>query len=158
LVEDHLDEALILAERNRLPIAHKGEATDTDLAAALFRPGLGEADRGDLRIAVSAAWDEVLVEGMRVQPLDRLDTDHALVLGLVREHRRTRDITDGVDAGDAGLAETINDDCAAVGLHRKLFQSEILDIPDHADGGNDPLEFGNLGLALGVVYGGDDAV
>src|SRR5262249_3944518 len=87
LVEDHLDEALILAERNRLPIAHKGEATDTDLAAALFRPGLGEADRGDLRIAVSAAWDEVLVEGMRVQPLDRLATDHALLLGLVREHR-----------------------------------------------------------------------
>ena len=42
---------------------------------------------------------------MRLEALDRLDADDALVLGLVREHRRAGDVADGVDAGHVGAVE-----------------------------------------------------
>ncbi len=65
------------------------------LARASVRP-----DGGDLRAAVGAAGHAQLVQRMRVEPLDGLDADDALVLGLVGEHGRTGDVADGVDAGD----------------------------------------------------------
>ena len=55
LVEDHLDQALVLAERNRLAVTDERETTDADFAAALLRSFLGEADRGYLRLAIGAA-------------------------------------------------------------------------------------------------------
>ena len=56
------------------------------------------------------------------------------MLGLVRQHRRPRDIADGVDARHIGLAIAIDDDGAAIGFHAELFEPEIFDIADHADG------------------------
>src|SRR5688572_15863470 len=94
LVEDHLGEALILAERHCLAVADKWEAADPDLKLLLLRRLLGEAHRGDLRRAIGAAWNQALVHRVRVESLDRLDADHALVLGLVRQHRRTGDVAD----------------------------------------------------------------
>ena len=73
---------------------------------------------------------------MRVQALDRLDADDALMLGLVRQHRRAGDVADGVDARHVGLAEAVDDDGAALGLHAELFQPEVLDVADHADRGD----------------------
>ena len=76
---------------------------------------------------------------MRIEPLDGLDADDALVLGLVGEHRRAGDIADGVDARHVGPVERIDHDRAALGLHAELFQAEILDVADDADRGDDAL-------------------
>ena len=119
---------------------------------------LGQADAGDLRVAVGAAGNLELVEGMRVEPLDGLDADDALVLGLVRQHRRPRDVADGVDAGHVGAAEAVGDDGAALGLHAELLEPEVLDVADHADGRDHALDGERLRAALAVVDGGGDAV
>src|ERR1700704_1110816 len=152
LVEDHLDQSLVFAERDRLAIADKRETPDADLTPALFGPRFREPDRGNLRIAIGAARNEILVGGMRMQALDGLDANHAFMLGLVRQHRWPRDVADGVDAGYIGLAVTIDHDAAAVGLGAEFFKPEIFDVADHADGGNHPLEFDRLRL-LAVVDG-----
>ena len=81
-----------------------------------------------------------LVHRVRLHALDRLDADDALVLGLVRQHRRARDIADGVNAGHIGLAVAVDHDGAALGLHAELLQPEILDIADDADGRDDALD------------------
>src|SRR6185437_2800394 len=158
LVEHDLDQSLVLAERNRLAVADKREAADPDLAAALLGPRLGETDGGDLRIAIGAAGNEVLVGGVRMQALDCLDAHHAFMFGLVRQHRRTGDITDGVDAGHAGFAIAVDHDAATLGLDAEFLQAEVFDVADHAYGRNHPVEFSGLRLALAVVDGGDHAV
>src|SRR5262249_27137395 len=97
-------------------------------------PRLGEPDGGDLRIAVGAAGNEVLVDGVRMQALDVLDADDAFVLGLMRQHRGTCDIADGVDAGHVGPAQTVDHDAAAFRLDAELFQPKVFDIADDAHG------------------------
>jgi hypothetical protein len=98
-------------------------------------------------MAIGAARYHPLVHRMRLQPLDRLDADHAFMLGLVREHRRTCDVADRVDAGHVGPAELVDDDAAAVGLHTELFQSEAFDIADDAGGGDDAVGRDLFGFA-----------
>ena len=109
-------------------------------------------------MAVGAARDQVLVHRVRLHPLDRLDADDALVLGLVRQHRRTRDVADRVDARHVGLAVAVDHDGAAVGLHAELLQPEVLDIADDADRRDDAIDRHLLRAALAVVDGRGDAV
>jgi len=49
LVEDHFDEALILAHRDRFAVAHERESSDADIDILFLGGLLGEADRSDLR-------------------------------------------------------------------------------------------------------------
>jgi hypothetical protein len=56
-VEDGLDEALGLAQRDGLAVADEGEAADADLVADLLGARLGVADARHLRMAVGAARD-----------------------------------------------------------------------------------------------------
>ena len=72
----------------------------------------------------------------------------ALVLGLVRQHRRAGDVADGVDAGHVGAAEPVDDDGAALDLHAELLEAEILDVADDADGGDQALDGDRLLAAL----------
>ena len=157
LVEDDLHQALILAQRNRLAVADEGKAADADVELLLFGRLFGKAHGSDLRRAIRAAGDHQLVHRVRMQALDRLDADHALVLGFVGQHGRTGDVADSVDARHAGLAERVDDDATAVGLHAEFFQPELLDIADHADRRDDPFHFQRLSLAA-LLDGGDDAV
>src|SRR5207244_11258541 len=106
----------------------------------------GETDGGYLRIAIGTAGNEILVRGVRIQALDGLDADHALMLGLVREHRRPRDVADGIDPGHIGLAVAVDHDDSAIGFNTNFFQAQILDIADHPDRRNHPLEFYRLRL------------
>ena len=52
----------------------------------------------------------------------------------------------------------VDDDGAPLGLHAELFQSEILDIADHAHRGNHPVDGERLRAALAFVDGRGDAV
>ena len=80
------------------------------------------------------------------------------MLGLVRQHRRAGDIADGVDARHIGLAVAIDHDGAAIGFHAELFEPEIFDIADHADGRDHAIDGDRLRAALAVVDGRGDAV
>ena len=88
---------------------------------------------------------------MGFEALDRLDADDAFMLGLVRQHRRTRDVADRIDARDVGLAVAIDRDrAAALGLHAELFQAQVLDVADNADRRDDAVD-GHLLRAFGVL-------
>src|SRR5262245_29821997 len=158
LVEDHLDETLVLAQRDRLAVAYERKAADADIELVLLRRLLGKADGGDLRRAIGAARDETLVHGMWLEALDRLDADDALVLGLVRQQRRTGNVADGVNPGHIGAIERVDHDGAAVGLHAELFKTEMFDVAGDADRGDDSLDGERLRTALAILDSRSDAV
>src|ERR1035441_8745542 len=155
LVEDHFDQALVLAERDGLAVADEGKAADADVDLFILGRLFGQADRGDLRRTISAAGNQQLVHRMRLQALDRLDADHAFVLGLVRQHRGACDVADGVDAGHAGLVEGVDHDAAALGFQSKFFQPEIFDVAGDADSGDHALGGDLLRLAALLDRRGD---
>ena len=99
-VEHRLDEALGLAERDRLAVADEREGAGLDRVARLLGLGLGQPDAGDLRVAVRAAGDVAAVERVRVDLLvaellrDRLGGGDALVARLVRQPRAGRAVAD----------------------------------------------------------------
>ena len=59
--------------------------------------------------------------------------------------------------GTLVLLKAIDHDDAALGFHAELFQAEIFDIADDADGGDDALDRDRLRLAA-LFDGGGDAV
>src|ERR1043166_9063669 len=151
LVEDDFDQPLVLAHRDRLAVADEGKAPDPHVDLLFLGGRLGQAHRGDLRLAIGAAGDHELVHGMRVETLDRLDAYNPFVLGLVREHGRAGDVADGVDARHVGATMAVDHDGAAVGLYPELLQSQVLDVADHADRRDDPLDRERGFLPLGVL-------
>ncbi len=158
LVEDHLHQALILAERDRLAVADERKTPDADVEFLLLRRLLGQPDRGDLRRAIGAAGNKPLVHRMRMQALDGFDANDAFMLGLVREERRAGDVADGVNPRHVGFARAVGDDGAALDLHAEFFQAEILGIADDADRRDDAIDGERLRAALAVVDGRGDAV
>src|SRR5947207_804217 len=64
LVEYHLHQALILAERDRLAVADEGKAADTDLELLFLGALLRKTHGRDLRRTISAAGNEALIHGM----------------------------------------------------------------------------------------------
>ena len=95
---------------------------------------------------------------MRMQSLDRLDANDALMLGLVGKQRGTRDVADRIDARHVGFAGAVDDDHAALGFHAEFFQAEIFDVADDTDGGDDALDGKRLRAAFAVVDGRGNAV
>src|SRR6185503_4215741 len=99
-VEHGLDEAVDLAEGDRLAVADRREFSDFDLVAFLLGCGFGQADARYLRPAIGAAGDVRRVGRMRVRvlvaelPRDRLGGRHRLVHRLVREPGRSGDVAD----------------------------------------------------------------
>src|SRR5581483_8356071 len=117
-----------LAQRDGLAVAGEREAADAHLAALRLGSCLREADAGDLRGAVGATRYLQLVERVRAEPLDGLHTHHALVLGLVRQHRRPGNVADGVDARYVGAPVAVDDDGAAVDSDAQLLEPEAFDV------------------------------
>src|SRR4051812_20523282 len=95
---------------------------------------------------------------MRMEAFDRFDADDTFMLRLVREHRRARDVADRVDAGDTGLAFTVDNNDAALGFYAEFFQPKVFDIFDHTDGRDHAVEFSGVRLTLAVVDGRDNTV
>src|SRR5256885_16755190 len=95
---------------------------------------------------------------MRVQSLDCLHANDALMLRLVGKQRRASDIADGVNSRHAGAVERIDGYCTPSGLHADFFEAEILDIPGNADGGDDALGGERLHATFAVLDVGRDAL
>src|SRR5262245_40924677 len=103
---------------------------------ARFAGGLfGEADAGDLRMAVSAGRDGGVVERMHaVHAGDLFDTDDAFVARFMREPGRPGDIADGVETRRPGAAPFVDRDVTLVDFDAERLESEPLDIAGDADG------------------------
>src|SRR6185437_826363 len=122
LVEDRFHETLILTERDRLAVPGKRKAADADIAAFGLGAFFRKANGCDLRIAIGAAGNFVLVDRVRLQSLDRLDANDPLVLRFMREHRRPGDVADGVNARHIRTAIAVGNNCAALYLHAELLE------------------------------------
>ena len=71
---------------------------------------------------------------MRVEALDRLNTDNAFMFGLVRKHRRAGDVPDGVNTGDTRPVELVDDDGSSIGFYADFLKAKIFNVADNADG------------------------
>jgi hypothetical protein len=88
-VEDGLDQALGLAQRDRLAVADEGEAADLDLVArAPFAFASVRPTEATCGLAVGAARDGIGLDRMGMPARDQFGDHHALVAGLVGKPRR----------------------------------------------------------------------
>ncbi len=95
---------------------------------------LGLADGGDLREGVDHVGDHVVVHVAGLAGED-LGHRHALVLGLVRQHRPGDHVADGVDAGHIGLEVRVDDDALpVVERHADGLEAEPLGVGHATDG------------------------
>src|SRR5262252_8653200 len=95
---------------------------------------------------------------MRLEALDGLDTDDALMLRFVGEQRRTGNVADGINAANIGAAITVDLDGAAVDFDAKPFKAKIFYITGDADCRNDAFDGMCLGTAFAIIYGRCNAI
>src|SRR5262249_21357788 len=106
---------------------------------------LGLANCGDFRLGVDDAGDRVVIY-VAIAGDNVLDAGHALVLGLVRQHRPTDGVADGVDARRAGLEVLVDADAAAVvGLDADRVETHIGGVRHAADREQNPVTLDRLG-------------
>ena len=161
LVEHGFDHAIGFAHGDGLAVSDEGEAPDLDVVALFLGRCLGETDAGDLGMGIGAAGHvggvERLDMGLALAG-NRLDADDAFMAGLVGEPWRAGEVADGVEPGDAGLAETVDIDVGFLDLHAEGFEAKVFDIADNADGEDGAVEFLRLFLAVLVGDVGGDRV
>lgn len=137
LAHDEFDEALAFAHGKGFAAGHEREFAHLEFDAFFLRCALGEADAGDLRLAVSAPWEE----GDFFRRLAGEHAFHALdgfVAGNMGEPRWSDDVSSGVDPFDAGFVAVVRLEVAlGVGLKGNALRHEWGD----ADG-----DEGDLGL------------
>ncbi len=134
-VGDDLQLAVDLAQRLGLAVGAEGELADVDLAPVLARLRLGLAERGDLRVAVGAARDRVVVDRHRLVLGDRLRRQFGLRVGGVGQRELADDVADRVDARHAGLHVLVDGDVAPlVRLDAGCLQPDVVAVRDEACG------------------------
>ena len=112
LVGQELDEAFALEHRLGAGIAHEAELAHLVGAAFGLELFLGLADIGDFGGGVDHAGDHIVVHMARLAGED-FGHGHALILGLVGQHRAGNGIADGVETLDIGGKMGIGLDLAA---------------------------------------------
>ena len=132
-IEDQLDESFGLTGGEGAAAGAEGELADADLAELLARFFLGQTHAGDLRVRVSAAGDEAVIDRVVSDAEDALDAVDGLVVRDVGEvgmavagHRTFRRpvqcdaIADGPDVFQVGLV--VGRDLDALAVH---FQADF---------------------------------
>src|SRR4029079_16657329 len=102
-IANDLHEALGLARRARSAACHERELANLVIELLVLALLLGEPDRRDLRVAVGRVRDVVVVHPVRALAGEILGEHNALALALMRQHRGTGYVADGVDALGARL-------------------------------------------------------
>jgi hypothetical protein len=94
-VEDGLNETLIFPHRNGLSIRSERKTPYPNFVPRRLRPSLRQTDAGDLGATLCAGGYLAAIKRVREKSLYSLDAGDAFVLGLVGQHRRSRDVADG---------------------------------------------------------------
>ena len=107
LTDEELHKSLALADGLGLATCHEREFTDLEFEAFFLRGAFGEADAGDLRLAIGTAREDGNFFWLRASEhsFDALD---GFVAGDMREPRWPNDIAGTVDAFDAGLVAVVD--------------------------------------------------
>src|SRR5258708_32502164 len=147
-----LDEAFMLVDDAGLGVGGEREFADLTRHAEFLRFGLGEPDAADLRFAVGASGDAVLVDRFARfagDPRDRHDSAHGAGMRKLRISRD--DVAHGVDGFFARLHPFIHVDVPSLGLNpRQLFEADLFGVGPAAHGDQHLLRFQLLlGLTLG---------
>src|SRR5690606_4595566 len=96
LVADDLDGAGLAGDRRAADRA-VGDLADDDVVALLLGLRLGQAERADVGAAERRPRDVDVADRMRLEALDVLGRDHALVGRLVRQGRTGDQVADRPD-------------------------------------------------------------
>jgi hypothetical protein len=135
------------AVRARPFALHGNEPTSTSspfsFAAFSVRPTLATSG-----MAVRHVRDVVVVDHAVTDAGDVLDHGDALVRRLVRQQRRLRAVADGVHVLRRRLQVVVHDDEAAVRLHARLVEADVLDDRRAADGDEHDVDARSLRLAV----------
>ena len=99
-----------------LAVAAQGVRVGLRAAVLLLGLRLGEADGGDLGLAVGDPRDAGLVDRPRAEARDLLGDEDAVLEAAVRELQAGHDVADGVDVVQVGAQPVVGEDEAA--LHR----------------------------------------
>src|SRR6185503_5384140 len=128
-VADDLHEAVRLAGRSRASARGEVEATHLVVELLFLALLLGEADGCDLRMAVRRTRNVAIVHAVSVLAREDLGDGDALARTLVREHRGTRDVADGVDALHRGLHPLVDlDEAALRELDARFLETDFLHV------------------------------
>ena len=96
--------------------------------------GLGEADRGDLRLAVRDARDAGLVDHRRREPRDVLGQEDALGEAAVRELQAGHDVAERVHVLEVRAQPLVGEHEAALHRHTGLLEAGVGRVGAAADG------------------------
>ena len=124
LTDEELHESIALADGLGLAAGHEREFADLEFEAFFLRGAFGEADAGDLRLAIGAAREDgnLLGLGSGEHSFDALD---GFVAGDMREPGWPNDVSSAVDAFNAGLVAVVGFEVTlGVGLELHAFRHE----------------------------------
>ena len=140
LVEQHLGDALVAAERQRAAGRRPREHALAVLDARGLGLVLGDPDPGDLGVGVGHRRDHRGVEEARHAGRD-LGGDLALVHRLVRQHRLADDVADGEDVRHVGALLLVDrDEAALVDEHAGVLGADQLAVGPPPDRDQDLVE------------------
>src|SRR5450759_1735587 len=132
-IKNQFDESFRFVDCERFAVRAKRISADLQLITFFARLLFSQADAGNLRLAVRATRNVVIVNRMRVLTGNFLNTGTAFSRCDMGQPWRTVDVADSVYAVDICFVEFVDLDERAVGLHAESFESEIFNVSLDAD-------------------------
>src|ERR1051325_11716213 len=98
-IANDFDEAFGFASSTSATVGHERKFADLVVDLLFLDLGFSHADRRHFGVAVRRVGNVAVVHRVRMwKPSEELGEDDAFAHALVREHWRTRNVADGVDA------------------------------------------------------------
>src|SRR5581483_5007488 len=162
LLGHDLDEPFGFARHLGAPEHAERKRSDADVVAARFCFLLGQADAADLRVAVGACGDVVVIDRPRVEAGDPLRCNDAFGRRNMSQLRvrtsQRNDVADRGDAGDARSVERVDFDVALLHLQAHAFGVQTRRDRSATRGDQQVLGAQRLRLAIRELDGDVDAV
>ena len=139
-VEYGLDHAFAVTKRDGLAVTQERKTPDLYVVTRFLCCGFRHADTGNLRAAIGAARNARRIQRVGFLSSDLLDADDTFMACLVRQPRRSGQITDGVYAGFTGFHPFVNDDVATIDFNLGIFETDVLHIAGNANRQDNPVD------------------
>src|SRR5262245_31768880 len=122
----NLDVAFVISEDLRFGVGQKRELPDLDFVAAFFRLLLRKADAGDLRVAIGAARNAIVVDRFRMTACYMFDCDDSFRRGHVSKQWGRNAIAYSVDFRRRSAHILIDDDVSAFEFDVDAFKTDAV--------------------------------